>query len=195
MRERLASLGHEPNETQLDEIFARFKTLADRKREVFDNDLEALALGRDPEALGPWRIAQLHTSSHVGGMASASVNLSHEDGRTASEASIGDGPVHAVLRAIERATGQTLQTSDFQVRSLSLGGDAQGQATLIVQHEGREVRGNGISTDIVEAAALAALEVVNRIERMSPIAPGIAASPATLAPASTSPAQRAASHS
>jgi len=195
MRERLAGLGHQPDEAQLDEIFARFKTLADRKREVFDNDLEALALGRDPEALGPWRIAQLHTSSHVGGMASASVNLSHEDGRTASEASIGDGPVHAVLRAIERATGQALQTSDFQVRSLSLGGDAQGQATLIVQHEGREVRGNGISTDIVEAAALAALEVVNRIERMSPAAPAIAASPATLAPPSTSPAQRAAKHS
>ncbi|MBP8098153.1 MAG: 2-isopropylmalate synthase [Arenimonas sp.] len=195
MRERLAILGHEPDEAQLDEIFTRFKTLADRKREVFDNDLEALALGRDPEALGPWRIAQLHTSSHVGGMASASVNLSHEDGRTASEASIGDGPVHAVLRAIERATGQALQTSDFQVRSLSLGGDAQGQATLIVQHEGREVRGNGISTDIVEAAALAALEVVNRIERMSPLAPGIAASAATLAPPSTSPAQRAATHS
>ncbi len=195
MRERLAILGHEPDEAQLDEIFTRFKTLADRKREVFDNDLEALALGRDPEALGPWRIAQLHTSSHVGGMASASVNLSHEDGRTASEASIGDGPVHAVLRAIERATGQALQTSDFQVRSLSLGGDAQGQATLIVQHEGREVRGNGISTDIVEAAALAALEVVNRIERMSPLAPGIAASAATLAPPSTSSAQRAATHS
>jgi 2-isopropylmalate synthase len=167
LRERLSALGHQPEEAQLDEIFGRFKTLADRKREVFDNDLEALALGRDPEALGPWRIAQLHTSSHVGGMASASVNLAHEDGRQASEASIGDGPVHAVLRAIERATGHALKTCDFQIRSLSLGGDAQGQATLIVEHEGREVRGNGVSTDIVEAAALAALEVVNRIERLS----------------------------
>ena len=195
LRERLNMLGHQPDDARFEDIFTGFKTLADKKREVFDNDLEALALGRDPEALGPWRIAQLHTSSHVGGMASASVKLSHEDGRTASEASIGDGPVHAVLRAIERATGQALQTSDFQVRSLSLGGDAQGQATLIVQHEGREVRGNGISTDIVEAAALAALEVVNRIERMSPLAPGIAASAATLAPPSTSPAQRAATHS
>jgi len=167
LRERLAALGHEPDEAQLDEIFARYKTLADKKREVFDNDLEALALGRDPEALGPWRIAQLHTSSHVGGMASASVKLSHDDGRQASEASIGDGPVHAVLRAVERATGHSLQIGDFQVRSLSLGGDAQGQATLTVEHAGRQIRGNGVSTDIVEAAAQAALEVVNRIERLS----------------------------
>jgi len=168
LRERLAALGHEPDDAHLEEIFARFKTLADRKREVFDNDLEALALGRNPEALGPWQIAQLHTSSHVGGMASASVKLAHDDGRQASEASIGDGPVHAVLCAIERATGHRLQTSDFQIRSLSLGGDAQGQATLTVEHLGREIRGNGVSTDIVEAAALAALEVVNRIERLSP---------------------------
>ena len=54
LRERLSTLGHEANDAQLDEIFTRFKTLADKKREVTDNDLEALALGRDPEALGPW---------------------------------------------------------------------------------------------------------------------------------------------
>ena len=167
LRERLAGLGHQPDDMQLDEIFTRFKTLADRKREVFDNDLEALALGRDPDALGPWRIAQLHSSSHVGGMASATVKLIHEDGRQASEASTGDGPVHAVLRAIERASGHELAIGDFQIRSLSLGGDAQGQATLTVEHAGRSIRGNGVSTDIVEAAALAALEVVNRIERLA----------------------------
>ena len=180
LRERLAGLGHEPDDRQLDEIFIRFKTLADRKREVFDNDLEALALGRDPEALGPWRIAQLHSSSHVGGMASATVKLIHEDGRQASEASTGDGPVHAVLRAIERASGQELAIGDFQVRSLSLGGDAQGQATLTVEHAGRSIRGNGVSTDIVEAAALAALEVVNRIERLAqrvPMVPAAATLP------------------
>ena len=164
----MEALGHETDEAQLDELFTRFKTLADRKREVFDNDLEALAVGRDPDAAGPWRIAQLHSSSHVGGMASASVRLTHEDGRSASEASIGDGPVHAVLRAIERATGHALEIANFQIRSLSLGADAQGQATLAVTHQGREVRGSGVSTDIVEAAALAALEVVNRIERLSP---------------------------
>jgi 2-isopropylmalate synthase len=166
LRERLALLGHTPDEAQLDALFTRFKTLADRKREVFDTDLEAIALGRDPEALGPWRIAQMHSTSQVGGMASASVLLSHEDGRQACEAAVGEGPVHAVMHAIERATGHALEIDSFQVRSLSLGADAQGQATLTVKHAGREVRGNGVSTDVIEAAALAALEAINRIERL-----------------------------
>ncbi len=166
LRERLSMLGHQPDEAQFEQIFIGFKTLADKKREVFDNDLEALANGFDPEASGPWHIQQWHTASHNGGSASASVRLSHDDGFQVNEASIGDGPVHAILSAFERATGHALTITNFQIHSLSNGGDAQGQASLMVNYHGREVRGNGVSTDIVEAAALAALEVVNRIERI-----------------------------
>ncbi len=166
LRERLSLLGHQPDEAQFEQIFIGFKTLADKKREVFDNDLEALANGFDPEASGPWHIQQWHTASHNGGTASASVRLRHNDGFQVNEASIGDGPVHAILSAFERATGHALTITNFQIHSLSNGGDAQGQASLMVDYHGREVRGNGVSTDIVEAAALAALEVVNRIERI-----------------------------
>ena len=165
LRQRLAELGYTPDDAALDPIFARFKALADKKREVFDGDLEALATGRDPEATGPWRIAQLHAASHLGGSASASVKLTHEDGHSVSEAAIGDGPVDAVLRAVERATGESLRLADFQVRAVSEGGDAQGQAVLEVSHGGRQWRGQAYSTDIVEAAAQAALEVANRIAR------------------------------
>jgi 2-isopropylmalate synthase len=167
LRERLANLGHDLDDAQLDDVFVRFKALADRKREVFDSDLDALALGFDPEALGPWRLDTLHATTHLGGGASASVRLKHEDGRLSGEAAIGDGPVHAVLRAMERAAGLTLDIADFAIRSLSFGADAQGRATLNVRHDGRELRGRGVSTDIVEATALAALEVINRIERLS----------------------------
>ena len=66
-----------------------------------------------------------------------------------------------------RACGVTLDIVDFQIRSLSYGADAQGRATLTVKYAGRELIGRGVSTDIVEAAALAALEVVNRIERIN----------------------------
>lgn len=99
------------------------------------------------------------------------MRLSHEDGHSANEAAIGDGPVDATLRAIGRAVGRELELTDFQIRALSEGGDAQGQATLGVRHAGRELRGRGVSTDIVEAAALAALEIVNRLERLAPAAP------------------------
>jgi 2-isopropylmalate synthase len=163
----MANLGHDVDDAQLDDVFARFKTLADKKREVFDSDLDALALGHDPEALGPWKLDNLHATTHLGGGASASVKLKHEDGRVSNEAAIGDGPVHAVLRGMERAAGVQLDIADFQVRSLSFGADAQGRATLAVRYAGRELRGRGTSTDIVEATALAALEVINRIERLS----------------------------
>jgi len=168
LRQRLESLGHEPDEAAMDAIFARFKTLADKKREVHDEDLEAIALGQDPEATGPWRIVQLNSTTHLGS-ASASVKLAHDAGHEASEAAIGDGPVDAVLRAIERATGHAVELTDFSVRAVSEGGDAQGQAQLTARHADRAWRGHGISTDIVEATALAALAIVNRIERQQPV--------------------------
>ena len=174
LRQRLETLGHTPDDAALDAIFVRFKTLADKKREVHDEDLEAIALGLDPDAAGPWRLVQLNTSTHLGGSASASVKLRHDDGREAGEASIGDGPVDAVLRAIERATGSDLQLTDFQVRAVSEGGDAQGQAQLTARHAAREWHGHGISTDIVEATAQAALAIVNRIERQAPATPPVA---------------------
>lgn len=168
LRQRLEALGHTPDDTMMDAIFARFKTLADRKREIHDEDLEAIALGHDPDATGPWHLLQLNSATHLGGSASASVKLSHEDGREASEAAIGDGPVDAVLRAIERATGSDLELTDFLVRAVSEGGDAQGQARLTAHHAQRDWRGHGVSTDIVEATALAALAIVNRIARQAP---------------------------
>ena len=168
LRQRLQTLGHTPDDAALDELFARFKTLADKKREIHDEDLQALALGHDPEALGPWHIVQLTSATHLGGSASASVRLAHSDGHESSEAAIGDGPVDAVLRAIERAAGHRLQLTDFSVRSVSEGGDAQGHAQLTARHAGRDWRGHGVSTDIGEATALAALDIVNRIERQTP---------------------------
>jgi len=165
LRQRLEELGHTLEEAELGRVFADFKTLADRKREIYDGDLEALVLGRDPDHPGPWRIEHLHAASHLGGSASVSVKLVHEDGREVSEAAIGDGPVDAVLRAVERATGENLPLADFRIRAVSEGGDAQGQAVIAVQCDGRSWHGHGYSTDIVEAAALAALDVANAIAR------------------------------
>ena len=165
LRQRLQALGHTVDDSAMDDIFARFKALADRKREIRDEDLEALALGQDPDAKGPWHLDLLNTNSHLGGSASATVKLSHEDGRVVGEAAIGDGPVDAVLRAIERATGTDMVLTRFQVRAISEGGDAQGHAQLTARHAERDWIGNSVSTDIIEATAHAALAIVNRIDR------------------------------
>ena len=168
LRDRLKLLGYEVGEAQIEEIFPRFKALADKKKEVFDSDLDALVLGQDPAANGPWHLADLHATSHQGQGATAKVKLRHDDGRIVGgvEGALGDGPVHAAIRAIELASGVPLDTVDFQIRSLSPSADAQGRATLTVRYAGRELTGRGVSTDIIEAGALAALELVNRIERI-----------------------------
>lgn len=168
LRQRLSELGQDLDETAMDALFVRFKKLADKKREVHDDDLQALALGLDPDASGPWCITQLTTSTHLGGSASASVKLRHEDGQQVAEAALGDGPVDALLRAMQRATGHAVSLTNFTVHGVGEGGDAQGQAHLSAHHDGRTWRGHAVSTDIVEAAAQAALAIVNRIERQSP---------------------------
>ena len=140
---------------------------AAKTREAFSSALDGRATGLDPAAVGAWRLPHRHATTNLGNGASASVKLKHTDGRLCAEAALGDGPVHAVLRAITRAAGMALDIDDFQIRSLSNGADAQGRASLTVHHNGRELCGRGVSTDIVEAAAQAALEVINRVERLN----------------------------
>jgi 2-isopropylmalate synthase len=115
-------------------LFKRFKTLADKQARIARRR-SGSARAR-PGSGCHWSVAlgQLNTSSHLGGSASATVKLRHEDGREIGEAAIGDGPVDAVLRAIERATGTDMVLTDFQVRAISEGGDAQGHAQLTARH-------------------------------------------------------------
>ncbi len=163
---RLRELGIVLDEPALNRAFARFKALADRKKEVFDADLEAIALGSGGEQ-GPWRLVALQAQGAIGREAvpAASVRLAHGDGRIVQEAAVGDGPVHAIFAAIERATGTRITLREYHLRSLSTGEDAQGEARIDVLCGGREYSGRAASTDVLEASALALVEVINRIER------------------------------
>jgi 2-isopropylmalate synthase len=165
--DRLQELGIVLDEAALNQAFARFKALADRKKEVFDADLEAIALGAAGSGQGPWRLVALHAQGAIGREAvpSASVRLAHDDGRIVQEAAVGDGPVHAIFAAIERATGTPITLREYHVRSLSTGEDAQGEARVDVRCDGRDYSGRAASTDVLEASALALVEVINRIER------------------------------
>ena len=168
LRERISTLGLGIDDARFETVFTAFKTLAESKREVLDADVEALVLGTAVHARGPWMLAALHVGTYVGGASIASLHLRHVDGREARETATGSGPVHAVTAALVRASGLALEVIELRVRSIGLGAGAQGEAVLRVQHDAQELRGRGTSTDIVEAAALAMLEVVNRIERTQP---------------------------
>ena len=169
VRARIADLGFELDDAALETVFERFKELADRKKQVHDADLEALLVDHSHPGGDNWRIASLHTHAGTGTLPNAAVRLFDADGVEHSEAAIGDGPVDATWKAIVRTIGLAdAELLRFQVQSVTLGEDAQGRVTAECRIDGEVVRGHGISTDIVEASALAFINAVNRRQHRNP---------------------------
>jgi 2-isopropylmalate synthase len=157
-------MGHDLEPGQVDRVFEELKKLADKKKEIYDGDLDALLVGLFQNGgAGRWQLVSLSAVSGTGTPPSAAVSLLRRDGRKVDEAATGDGPVDAVFKCIERITGVKARLRDFQVASVSAGEDAQGEVSVVVEYEGRTYRGRGLNTDIVLASAEAYLEVVNRI--------------------------------
>ena len=161
---RLKEMGHQLEPAQIEQVFEELKKLADKKKEIYDGDLDALLVGLFQNGSGRrWQLVSLNAMSGTGSPPSAAVALLRKDGKKLEEAATGDGPVDAVFKCIERITGVKAQLRDFTIASVSAGEDAQGEVIVVVEHEGRTYRGRGLSTDIVLASAEAYLEVVNRI--------------------------------
>ena len=163
-RERVKELGFDVSDGELTQRFEEFKALADKKKELFDGDIEALIMRSGNEAAGPWSLQSLSVTTHDNQPARATIKLAHTDGRVVAEDQVAAGPVDAVVKAIDHATGIHVHVRTFDVRSVTVGEDAQGEAVLTVEHNGRSYRGSGISTNIIESAARAYLEVINRVE-------------------------------
>lgn len=164
-RARVEQLGFELDDTELNRAFDEFKKLADRKKEMFDGDLEAIIMNAGETRPGPWSMDELQFSAGTGIIASATVRLSHTDGHSVDNVADGDGPVEAAFKALEGAAGFSMNLKNFEVRSVTVGEDAQGEVTVTVEYNEHSYRGHGISTDIIEAGALAYLEVINRVTR------------------------------
>jgi 2-isopropylmalate synthase len=160
---------------ELDRLFNEFKALADKKKELFDGDIEALIMRSGSETAGPWTLQSLSIATHDSQPARVTITLAHTDGRVVVHDQIADGPVDAVLKAIDHVTGLRVQLRTFEVHSVTVGEDAQGEALLTVEYNGRTYRGAGISTNILESAARAYLEVINRIEATTANASRVAA--------------------
>jgi len=163
-RERVQALGFELDELEFNRVFEEFKALADKKKELFDGDIEALVLRAEDSAAGPWQLTELTTEAKSGAPARAVVVLKHADGRLVERGASGDGPVDAAFKAIEAATGVTVVLRKFEVHAVSEGEDAQGEARVYVEYNHRSYRGASVSTNIIESGTRAFLEVINRIE-------------------------------
>jgi 2-isopropylmalate synthase len=165
--DRARQMGYELKDDEIETIMKRFKALADVKKRVFDSDLEAIITGYESSTMGPWSLNWLSVVSRVNGEStpSASLTLAHEDGTTSTHTGDGDGPVDAIVEALELVTGTKIEVLSLAMRSISLGEDAQGEATMRAKVDGVEYSGHGLSTDIVAACAEALLEIVNRAVR------------------------------
>jgi len=162
-KDRVISLGYKPTEEQIEAAFVKFKNLADKKKEVFDEDVEALIDEQLETQSALWELVSLQVTSGRNTVPTATVALRDGAGVTIQDASVGDGPVDAIYSAIQRLTGVRVSLTDYRIRSITKGKEALGEATVELEHSGNKVRGRGLSTDILEASALAYLAAINRL--------------------------------
>jgi 2-isopropylmalate synthase len=160
-KKRLQELGHELDEEMLNRAFVRFKALADMKKEVFDEDLDAIVADESREE-EMYKLVLLNVSCGSLSVATATVKM-EINGQLLRAAELGDGPVDATLKAIRKLTKTKAKLEQFNVGSITGGTDAQGEVTMRVSEGGYVVVGKGSSTDIVEASAKAYVHALNRL--------------------------------
>jgi 2-isopropylmalate synthase len=164
-KQRLTDLGIEfDSEQALNEAFGRFKTLADKKSEIFDEDLQALVSG-DSIAEGDehYKFLSLSQRSETGEKPQASVVFTVE-GKEVAAHSEGNGPVDATVNAIESKVGSGSELLLFSVNAITTGTESQGEVTMRLSKAGRIVNGVGADPDIVVASAKAYLNALNKLE-------------------------------
>ncbi len=162
-RSRLKELGFDLTETDLNKAFLRFKDLADKKKEITDWDLEAIANDEIQQAPELFRLELVQVSCGDRARPTATVTLISPQGEELSDAAIGTGPVDAVYKAINRVVNVPNQLIEFSVQSVTAGIDAIGEVTIRLRHNDRVYSGRAANTDIIVASAQAYVNALNRL--------------------------------
>ncbi len=165
-RHRLLELGYNMEQERLETLYQGFLQLADQKGEIFDQDLHAFVGGSVSEENN---ISIKQISVTTAGASSATATITLElDGDTMTDAACGNGPVDAVIRAIDRLVGEPVTLEDYTLQSVSRGKEALGEATVKVRcDDGGLVVGRGISTDVIEASARAYVNALVKVKKMA----------------------------
>ncbi len=162
-REKLVDLGYELTEEQLNSAFAKFKDLADKKKNVTDDDIRALIeekLVKTPELFALDFIQLSYGNQSV---PTATVRIKTIDGGILEEAAVGNGSVDAIYKAIDKATNEEVELEDYSIKSVTQGKDALGEVHVVMRQGEFSVQGRGVSTEILEASARAYIDAVNRL--------------------------------
>ena len=160
--ERLKRLGFNLNKAQIEKAFDRFKALADKKKEVFDEDLETIVneeINKIPEK---FHLAHFYITSGDQTKPTASIKLRYKNNIVAASSG-GNGPVDACYKAIAKITNVKGKLLDYQIHSVTSGKDALGEVSVKIRSKGIVVSGRGASTDIIEASIKAYVNAVNKL--------------------------------
>jgi 2-isopropylmalate synthase len=161
LKDALEELGYILEGETLKRAFTRFKEIADHKRIITAADLEAIAADELGSFEGKFVLDSFRVVAATGRQSRAAVTISHAEHGTFEAEAEGEGPVDAVFRAIDAATGIKGRLTDFRIDAVTGGKDALGEVRVSVEFEGQEYAGRGLSQDVVEAAARAYVRAVN----------------------------------
>lgn len=165
LKHRLNELGYKVSETELEQLYQRFLDVADKKTEVFDEDIAALVSDEIRAVEHIFELQYLHVACGTGTLPTASVKMKVQ-GKDAPviAAACGDGPVDAAYEAIRIAAGQSPKLEHYSIKAVTGGKEALGEATVkVIDKNGVRFTGRGVSTDIIEASAKAYVDAINRM--------------------------------
>jgi 2-isopropylmalate synthase len=165
LKSALQELGFEVDGQALNTAFKRFKELADKKKQVSALDLEALVTDELRSELATYTLSWFDVEASSRRPPHATVELVTPDGETVRGDFTGDGPVDAIFRAINAATHRECRLREFRIDSVTGGQDALGEASVVLELSGQSAGGQGVSTDIIEAAAQAYVRALSNAER------------------------------
>jgi len=165
LRSALEELGYEVSGQALNTAFKRFKEIADKKKQVSAMDLEALVTDELRDELRSWTLEWFDVEASNRRPPHATVQMRTPDGEIVHGNFTGDGPVDAIFRAINAATRREARLREFRIDSVTGGQDALGEASVVLDLAGQSAAGQGVSTDIIEAAALAYVRALSNAER------------------------------
>lgn len=165
LRDRLEKLGYALSGEELNQAYQRFLVIADKKQEVYDEDLVSIVNDELRNLEDAYKLEYLHIYSGTSAIPTATVRVVN-NGEKKEAACIGDGPVDAVFKAISAATGSAAKLVRYEIRSVTSGTEALGEASLQLEQGDFKVLGRGTSTDVIEASAYAYIDGLNKLKHL-----------------------------
>ena len=163
LRHRLEELGCHLSPEELEKAYERFLEVADKKKEVFDEDLMAIVGDEIRSVPEKYKLEYMHTVSGSGTVPSSTVRIAIDGGEAIQYSAWGDGPVDATYEAINKAPGSSASVDEYIIQAITSGSQAMGEVTVRVSEGGLAITGHGASTDVIEASAKAYVDALNRL--------------------------------